>query len=49
MVSFVPWLFYPQEKSLWNPLDRRLGVPHSWSGHSGEEKKVMTADFKYDV
>jgi len=29
----------PEGKSPWHPLDRRLGVPHSRSGHNGEEKK----------
>jgi hypothetical protein len=28
----------PQGKSLWNPLDRRLGGPQGWSGHSGKKK-----------
>jgi hypothetical protein len=30
--------FTPKGKDPWNPLDRRLGGPQSWSGHSGEEK-----------
>jgi hypothetical protein len=34
----MPWLLYPQGKSPWYPLDRRLGGPQSQSGHSGEEK-----------
>jgi hypothetical protein len=29
---------YPQRKSPWYPLDRRLGGPESWSLHGGEEK-----------
>jgi hypothetical protein len=32
------WLLYPQVKSLWYPLDRRLGGLQSWSGCSDEEK-----------
>jgi hypothetical protein len=36
VVSFTPWPLYPQRKSPWYPLDRRLGGPHSWSGHGGE-------------
>jgi hypothetical protein len=29
---------YPQEKSPWYPLDRRLGGPQNWSGRgSGEQ------------
>jgi hypothetical protein len=27
--------FYPQGKEPWHPLDMRLGVPQSRSGHSG--------------
>jgi hypothetical protein len=38
VVSFMPQPLYPQGKSPWYPMDRRLGGPHSWSGHSGEEK-----------
>jgi hypothetical protein len=38
MVSFTPQPLYPQEKSTWYPLDRRLGGPQSRSGHGGEEK-----------
>jgi hypothetical protein len=29
---------YPQGKSPWYPLERRLGGPHSWPGRGGEEK-----------
>jgi len=29
---------YPQGKSPWYPLDRRLGGPQSCSGQGGEEK-----------
>jgi len=35
----MPQLLYPQGKSLWYPLDRRLDGPQSWSGHNSEEKK----------
>jgi hypothetical protein len=38
VVSFMPWLLYPQGKSPWYPLDRRLGGPQSRSGCGGEEK-----------
>jgi hypothetical protein len=38
VVSFTPRLLYPQGKSLWYPLDRRLGGPQSRSGCGGEEK-----------
>jgi hypothetical protein len=34
----MPWLLYPQGKSPWYPLDRRLGGPQSWSEHGGEQK-----------
>jgi hypothetical protein len=36
--SFTPRPLYPQGKSPWYPLDRRLGGPQSSSGHGGEEK-----------
>jgi hypothetical protein len=38
VVSFTPRLPYPQEKSPWYPLDKRLGGPQSRSGRGGEEK-----------
>jgi hypothetical protein len=38
VVSFTPRPLYPQEKSLWYPLDRRLGGPQSRSGRRGGEK-----------
>jgi hypothetical protein len=38
VVSFMPRPLYPQEKSPWYPLDRRLGGPQSRSEHGGEEK-----------
>jgi hypothetical protein len=38
MVSFTPRPLYPQGKSPWYPLDRRLGGPQSRSGRGGEEK-----------
>jgi hypothetical protein len=38
VVSFTPRLLYPQGKSTWYPLDRRLGGPQSRSGHGDEEK-----------
>jgi hypothetical protein len=31
-------LLYPRGKSPWNPLDRGLGRPQSWSGGHGEVK-----------
>jgi hypothetical protein len=37
MISFTPRLLYPQEKSLWFPLDRRLGGSLSRSGRGGED------------
>jgi hypothetical protein len=39
VVSFTPRPLYPQGKSPWYPLDRRLGGPQSLSGRGGEEKK----------
>jgi hypothetical protein len=38
VVSFTLRLLYPQGKSPWYPLDRRLGGPQSRSGRGGEEK-----------
>jgi hypothetical protein len=38
VVGFMPQPLYPQEKSPWYALYRRLGGPQSRSGHSGEEK-----------
>jgi hypothetical protein len=40
--SFTPLPLYPQGKSPWYPLDRRLGGPQSWSGCSGEEKNSQS-------
>jgi hypothetical protein len=37
-VSFTPRPLYPQGKSPWYPLDRRLGGPQNRSGSGGEEK-----------
>jgi hypothetical protein len=36
--SFTARPIYPQGKSSWYPLDRRLGGPRSRSGSGGEEK-----------
>jgi hypothetical protein len=38
VIRFTPRPLYPQGKSSWYPLDRRLGGPQSYSGHGGEEK-----------
>jgi hypothetical protein len=38
VVSFTPQPLYPQVKSSWYTLDRRLGGPQSRSGRGGEEK-----------
>jgi hypothetical protein len=42
VVSFTPQLLYPQGKSPWYPLGRRLGGPQSCSGCSGEEKNSQS-------
>jgi hypothetical protein len=42
VVSFVPQPLYPQGKSPWYPLDRRLGGPQSRSGRGGDEKNSQT-------
>jgi len=41
VVSFTPRLLYPQEKSTWYPLDRRLGGSQSRPEHGGEEKNSL--------
>jgi hypothetical protein len=38
VVSFTIRLLYPQGKSTWYPLDRRMGGSQSRSGCGGEEK-----------
>jgi hypothetical protein len=38
VVSFTPRPLYPQGKSPWYPLDRRVGGPQRRSGRGGEEK-----------
>jgi hypothetical protein len=38
VVSFTPRPLYPQGKSPWHTLDRKLGGPQSRSGRGGEEK-----------
>jgi hypothetical protein len=42
VVSFTPRSLYPQRKSPWYPLDRRLGEPQSRSGRGGEEKNSQS-------
>jgi len=41
VVSFTPWLLYPQGKSPWYPWDRRLGGHQSLPGLGSEEKSVI--------
>jgi hypothetical protein len=38
VVSFTPWLLYPQGKGPQYPLYRRLGGPQNQSVHGGERK-----------
>ena len=40
VVNFMHWLFHPQGKMLWYPPNRRLGGPHSWTGHF-EDKNLL--------
>jgi hypothetical protein len=42
VVSFTHQPLYPQGKSPWYSLDRRLGEPQSWSGYDGVEKNSQT-------
>jgi len=37
----MPCLLYPQGKSTWYPVDRRLGRTQSWSGHGDDEKNSL--------
>jgi hypothetical protein len=41
VVSFTPRPLYPQGKSTFYLLDRRLDGPQSRSGHGGEEKNTQ--------
>jgi hypothetical protein len=41
LVSFTPRSLYPQGKSPWYPLDRRLDGPQSRSGRGGEEENSL--------
>jgi hypothetical protein len=41
VVSFTPWLLYPQEKSPQYALYRRLGGQQSRSGRRGTEKNYI--------
>jgi len=43
LVSFTPRPLYPQGKSPWYPLDRRLGGPQSRSGRDGDEKNFTAS------
>jgi hypothetical protein len=42
VVRFTPRPLYPQGKSPWYPLDRRLGGLQSRSGHGVEEKNSQS-------
>jgi hypothetical protein len=41
VVSFTPWLLYPQGKSPCYPLNRRLGGSQERCGSFGEEKNLL--------
>jgi len=41
VASFMPRLLYPQGKSLWYPLDRRLGGLQSQYRHGVAEKNYQ--------
>jgi hypothetical protein len=45
VVSFTPRPLYPQGKTSWYPLDRRLGGPQSRSGRGGEESLLVLCSF----
>jgi len=38
MVSFMVWSLYPWKRSPQYPLDRTMGGPQGYYGHSGDEK-----------
>jgi hypothetical protein len=40
MVSFTPRPLYPQGKSPWYPLNRKLGGPQNRSGHGVQDKNL---------
>jgi len=40
-VRFMPQPLYPQGKSPWYPLDRRMEGPQSQSGHGGEGRNFQ--------
>jgi hypothetical protein len=42
VLNFTIRPLYPQGKSPWYALDRRLGGPQSWSGRGGEEKNSQS-------
>jgi hypothetical protein len=41
VVSFTPWPLYPQWKSPWYPVDRRLDGPQNRPGRGGEDKNYQ--------
>jgi len=41
VVSFIPWLLYPQAKQPRHPLNRRMVGPHRGSAWIGEEKNLL--------
>jgi len=45
VVSFTPRPFYPQGKSPWYSLHRRLGGPQSHSGGGGEKDKNGNCEY----
>jgi hypothetical protein len=40
VASFTPWPLYPQGKSPWYPLDRRLGGPQSHFGRGSSQENT---------
>jgi hypothetical protein len=49
VVSFTPWPLYPQGKSPWYPLDRRLGGMQSWSGCSEEKISQLLPELEAPI
>ena len=49
VLSFMPWLFYSQRKSLQYLLHWRLSGPQSWSGRFGEEEDLALPGFEAQI
>jgi hypothetical protein len=48
VVRFTPRPLYPQGKTPWYPVDKRLGGPQIRSGRGGEEKNSQPVAQRYN-